>query len=227
MYNKSLGDSNCNYFDNLPQELFNIIVNDLPYDYALASLSMTSKNLRRQVLNSPCGETVEQLKVLISKSSYMNDFLGANYTSYYLFYCGTYIGASLFRSYFISNDISSYLAATGCGIIGGITSFAIAGYNIDGIEGMKKGIYAYASAINPTPWLKLGGKLGCIIFNGLLSTVSQRDTTILKDLIKESPKQLSKQIVEGFDKLSFFKEAKKDLHNKIYEKKIELLFPIK
>ncbi|MBA3535994.1 MAG: hypothetical protein H0T84_05215 [Tatlockia sp.] len=229
MYSKSIEDVNRNYFSTMCPEIFEKIIAPLPYNPNLANLSMTSKELQRQVLETSCGEYVKELNALTP--SYLRAFFAKDYGFASFCIGGSYLGMATGAYLNYETFLSTYLGAVAGTIVGGAISSSIGGYIIEGFNGAKNGISCYTSFLNPMPLTKLIMKTEFACIDAVVSFGAQRKLTPFQNIIKEQPKELlDEYLIACRRSLSLFKESNRtfeyNLEKNVSEKKEQLSHPL-
>ncbi|MBA2710000.1 MAG: hypothetical protein H0U57_05375 [Tatlockia sp.] len=192
-----------NYIAEIPQEIFEMIIGNFTYNPTLANLSMTSKELQLKVLGLPCGEYVQKLK----EPSYLKSFLAKDYSFAAMCYGGIYLGIAVGGYLNYETILSTYLGILAGGAVGGAISSAMAGYLMEGIQGVNKGTFAYINLLNVTPIIKMIVKMNIIATNKIVSYAVNKEVSTMAGIIKEQPKKLLDKYQKNCLKnLSIFKE---------------------
>jgi hypothetical protein len=89
------------------------------------------------------------------------------------------------------------------------------GYVIDGVEGAKTGVCAYANLLNVAPYVKLALKPSLAVIDKILPLSTSK-------LIKETPMELLDVYCKGaYKSLNVFSQANRDYERNLRNERIE------
>lgn len=215
---------------NIPPEIFEMIINHLPYNPNLANLSMTSKKMQSMVLETVSGNYALKLNVLTP--SYLRAFLAEDYGFMVLEGAVGYLGMAIGAYVNYGTCLSTYLGALGGAIIGSTISGAVSGYVIDGFEGAKQGA-SFLPKLIPAPTLcaKFIFKMPLNVMDAVFSYSGNQYLKLSDKYIKETVFELGDEYIKTCRRnFSIFQEQnnnfKADLQKTRDEKQAQLSRPI-
>jgi hypothetical protein len=167
------------------------------------------------------GEELNDLDAL--QPSYLRALFAKDF-NYQAFVIGSgYVGVAVGAYLNYDSYLSTYLGALGSQIAGHVVSSAVVGYVIDGVEGAKTGVCAYANLLNVSPQIKLAIKMGFTLVDKSLEISSAGIVTSrFGTLIKETPMELMEVYCNGAKRsLTVFSQANRDYKRKLEIERIE------
>jgi hypothetical protein len=214
--NEVIGYGDFKYVED--SALFEMITTQLPYNSALANLSMTSKAMQLRVLNLPCGDYVKALKAL--QPSHLRSFLAADYgfPAFAIGGSALCMGLGAYLNY--ETIVSTYLGSLAGAAVGSAMFWSTGGYLIEGFEGAKKGLFACINFNSPIPLVKWTLKMELMAIDKIVSMATMNEVNIFQNtIVKESLQELmterSKTMLAS---LSIFKQTNRDFKADLEEK---------
>lgn len=190
MHSQSLGDINHNYFTETAQEVFEKITDSLAYNPDLKNLSLTSTSMRYKVLGTCSGQVLQELQAM--QPSRLRAYLGVNGNIPNFLIGGMFVGMAAGIYFNYDTWLSAYLGSIPGAIGGVIAASGIAGYVMDGCDGLKNGMLSGVKLVTSfvMPVGKLGVKVSFYGQDRIIHAITNKDFHLSEKIIKESPKEL-------------------------------------